>query len=71
LAGEEVTTINPSGGLLAEGYLHGMNIVAEAVWQLQGVAGETQLERARTALTCSGGAMCGSALVLVRDGSTV
>jgi acetyl-CoA acetyltransferase len=30
--------INPSGGLLAEGYLHGMNLVAEAAWQVQGVA---------------------------------
>lgn len=71
LAGERVAAINPSGGLLAEGYLHGMNLVAEAVWQLQGAAGATQLERARTALTCSGGAMCGSALVLVRDRSSV
>lgn len=69
LAGEDVTAINPSGGLLAEGYLHGMNIVAEAVWQLQGVAGPTQVADAQTALTCSGGAMCGSALALVRDGS--
>lgn len=71
MAGDRVVAINPSGGLLAEGYLHGMNLVAEAVWQLQGMAGTTQVERARTALTCSGGAMCGSALVLVRDGSSV
>jgi hypothetical protein len=45
-----------------------MNVLAEAVWQLQHAADETQVEGARTALTCSGGAMCGSALVLVRDG---
>jgi acetyl-CoA acetyltransferase len=68
LAGERTPAINPSGGLLAEGYLHGMNVLAEAVWQLQHAADETQVEGARTALTCSGGAMCGSALVLVRDG---
>lgn len=66
--GKSRLAINPSGGLLAEGYLHGMNIVAEAVWQLQGVAGPTQVTDAETALTCSGGAMCGSALVLARDG---
>jgi acetyl-CoA acetyltransferase len=69
MRGEKGPAINPSGGLLAEGYLHGMNILAEAVWQLQGIAGATQVPDARTALTCSGGAMCGSALVLARDGS--
>jgi acetyl-CoA acetyltransferase len=60
-------TINPSGGLLAEGYLHGMNILAEAVWQVQGLAGPTQKPNCQTALSCSGGAQCGSALVLTRD----
>ncbi len=68
MRGEKGPAINPSGGLLAEGYLHGMNVVADAVWQLQGVAGDIQVPDARTALTCSGGAMCGSALVLSRDG---
>jgi acetyl-CoA acetyltransferase len=59
--------INPSGGLLAEGYLHGMNHVAEAVWQVQGVAGPTQVPDCGTVMTCSGGAMCGSAIILARD----
>lgn len=59
--------INPSGGLLAEGYLHGMNIVAEAVWQVQGEAGPTQVAGCESALTCSAGALSGSALVLTRD----
>ena len=31
--------VNTHGGLLSEGYLHGMNTVAEAVLQLQGRAG--------------------------------
>ncbi len=59
--------INPSGGLLAEGYLHGMNTLSEAVWQVQGEAGPTQVEGCRTALASSGGALSGSALVLGRD----
>jgi acetyl-CoA acetyltransferase len=62
-----LTQINPSGGLLAEGYLHGMNVLAEAVWQVQGQAGPTQVAGCEAALTCSGGAMSGSALVLTRD----
>ncbi len=59
--------VNPSGGLLAEGYLHGMNLLAEAVWQVQGAAGPTQVENCRAALACSGGALSGSAVVLVAD----
>lgn len=66
-AGGGGTVVNPSGGLLAEGYLHGMNSVAEAVWQVQGMAGPTQVPGCEVALTCSGGAMSGSAAVLVRD----
>ena len=31
--------VNTHGGLLAEGYLHGMNTVAEAVLQIQGRCG--------------------------------
>lgn len=67
LAGEDVVAVNPSGGLLAEGYLHGMNLVADAVWQLQGRAGPTQVSDAETALVCSGGCMCGSAMIVVGD----
>jgi acetyl-CoA acetyltransferase len=59
--------VNPSGGLLAEGYLHGMNNVAEAVWQVQRNAGPTQVPECNVAVTCSGGHMTGSALVLTRD----
>jgi acetyl-CoA acetyltransferase len=58
---------NTHGGLLAEGYIHGMNSVTEAVWQLQGRCGERQVHDAEVAAVSSGGMHAGSALVLVRD----
>jgi len=47
--------VNPSGGLLAEGYGGGMLHVIEAVRQLRGAAGERQLSNARTALVSGHG----------------
>ncbi len=50
--------INTHGGLLAEGYLHGMNTVAEAVLQVQGRGGERQVaehEVVRRHLRCADG----------------
>jgi acetyl-CoA acetyltransferase len=67
LAGGRGAVVNPSGGLLAEGYLHGMNVLAEAVWQVQGVAGPTQVDNCKVALTSSGGLTTASALLLARD----
>lgn len=58
---------NTNGGLLAEGYVHGMNTVSEAVWQLQGTCGERQVRDANVAAVCSGGNTSGSALVLTGD----
>lgn len=56
--------VNTNGGLLAEGYLHGMNTLAEAVLQLQG-RGEVQPARPpETCVVTSGAMMDGSALVL-------
>jgi acetyl-CoA acetyltransferase len=55
---------NTNGGLLAEGYLHGMNTLAEAVLQLQG-RGEVETATApETCVVTSGAMMDGSALVL-------
>jgi acetyl-CoA acetyltransferase len=58
---------NTNGGLLCEGYLHGMNAVAEAVLQLQGRAGSRQATRHDSCVVTSGGMMDGSALVLTRE----
>jgi len=59
--------VNTHGGLLAEGYLHGMNTVAEAVLQLQGRAGARTVGHAETCVVTSGALMDGSALVLAKD----
>jgi acetyl-CoA acetyltransferase len=57
--------VNTHGGLLCEGYIHGMNTLTEAVVQLQGRAGARQVPDARTCVVTSGALMDGSALVLV------
>lgn len=59
--------VNTHGGLLTEGYLHGMNSVAEAVLQVQGRCGERQAERHEVAVVTSGALMDGSALLLTMD----
>jgi acetyl-CoA acetyltransferase len=55
--------VNPSGGLLAKGHPLGATGVAqmvEAVWQLEGRAGERQIAGASLALTqCTGGGIAG------------
>jgi acetyl-CoA acetyltransferase len=47
--------INPHGGSLSEGATQGSGHVREAIHQLQGLAGERQVEGARTALLTPGG----------------
>jgi acetyl-CoA acetyltransferase len=56
--------VNTNGGLLSEGYLHGMNTVAEAVLQMQGRCGERTVTDAETCVVTSGALTDGSALVL-------
>jgi acetyl-CoA acetyltransferase len=58
---------NTNGGLLAEGYLHGMNTVAEAVLQVQGRGGVRQAPRHEVAVLTSGALMDGSAMILTAD----
>ncbi len=57
--------VNTNGGLLAEGYLHGMNTVAEAVLQIQGRGGDRQVPHNEVAVVTSGALVDGSAMVLV------
>jgi acetyl-CoA acetyltransferase len=59
--------VNTHGGLLAEGYLHGMNTVAEAVLQIQGRGGDRQAPRHEVGVVTSGALADGSALVLTTD----
>jgi acetyl-CoA acetyltransferase len=62
--------VNTHGGMLSEGYIHGLNHVCEAVTQLRGTAGARQVENARIALsTGETGLLSGhtSALLLERS----
>ena len=59
--------VNTHGGLLCEGYLHGMNTIGEAVLQIQERAGSRQLRRHDSAAVTSGALVDGSALVLTSD----
>ena len=56
--------INPHGGLLSEGYIHGLNHYFEAALQLRGQAGDRQVPEARLALVTAGAGPYGGASVL-------
>lgn len=58
--------VGTNGGLLSEGYVHGLNNVLEAVSQLRGDAGVRQIAGVEVALASGWGANVGSALILRR-----
>ncbi|MFC4564701.1 acetyl-CoA acetyltransferase [Nocardiopsis mangrovi] len=62
-AGGGGVPVNPHGGLLSEGYVHGLNNVAEAVRQLRG-QGTVQVPGAGVALCTGFGGAYGSAAIL-------
>jgi acetyl-CoA acetyltransferase len=55
--------VNPHGGLLSEGYIHGFNHHYEAVLQLRAAAGPRQVADARLALVTAGAGPYGGAIV--------
>ena len=61
--------VNPHGGHISEGYVHGLNHIAEAVQQLRGDAGERQTPGAEVALsTGQPGLVAGTMSALILRG---
>jgi acetyl-CoA acetyltransferase/uncharacterized OB-fold protein len=61
--------VNPHGGQLSEGRLHGFGFVYEAIQQLRHDAGERQVADAATAVVTTGGGTPSGVLLLRRDGA--
>lgn len=59
--------VNPHGGLLSEGYLHGLNTHYEAVAQLRGEATTRQVAGAEVALATAGAGPYGGGAVYLRE----
>lgn len=59
--------VNPHGGLLSEGYIHGLNHHYESTLQLRHHAGVRQVPDAEIALVTAGGGPFGGANVYSRD----
>ncbi len=60
--------VNPHGGQLSEGRLHGFGFLYEAVQQLRHDAGDRQIRDAATAVVSTGGGAPSGVFLLQRDG---
>ena len=61
--------VNPHGGQLSEGRLHGFGFVYEAITQLRHQAGDRQVTDATTAVVATGGGTPSGVFLLQRDGA--
>ena len=59
--------VNTGGGMLSEAYIHGMNVIAEAVQQLRGMGDERQVQNAKHAIVTSGAWQTGSGMILTNE----
>src|SRR5699024_11357988 len=57
--------LNTSGGLMSEGYIHGMNLISEGVRQVRGTS-TSQVDDVENVLVTSGTAVPSSGLILRR-----
>jgi acetyl-CoA acetyltransferase/uncharacterized OB-fold protein len=67
IARDGLLPLNPHGGQLSAGRLHGYGFVREAVLQLRGVTGERQVDDASVAVVTAGGGVPSGALLLRRE----
>jgi len=62
--------VNTGGGMLSEAYIHGMNVIAEAVVQLRGMGNDRQVQHAKHAIVTSGAWQAGSGMILTNEKGT-
>jgi acetyl-CoA acetyltransferase/uncharacterized OB-fold protein len=69
IAPDGALPVNPHGGQLSEGRLHGFGFLYEAVQQLRHDAGARQVRNAATAVVSTGGGAPSGVFLLQRDGA--